>query len=346
MLCEGRGRSEAAGVARVPSLVGVALELSGAIAITGLRSFLGTRLAERLLQRTPGLQIVGLDLRRPYRLEGRVRFHRVDLTDPKADALVAEVLERERVEVLVHAAFRRDPSPDVEYDHELETLGSLHVLRACAAVKVRRLVVASSTTLYGPWPDNPNFLTEGHPLRGHPTAHNVRNRIETESLVADWRARHAETDVSVLRTCWIMGPSYWDRVSAHFARPAVTTLLGYDPLMQLVHEEDALHALEKATLERHPGVFNVVGSGVLPLSTLLRLAGKRSVPMPAPLWYRLLRWPLQGATGDPPEAFYDYLRYLWVADGERGWAAFGEPVYSTKEAWISFVSTRRLRRYR
>ena len=52
------------------------------------------------------------------------------------------------------------------------------------------------------------------------------------------------------------------------------------------------------------------------------------------------------ATGDPPAAFFDYLRYLWVADGQRGLDAFGEPAYSTKEAWISFVSSRRMRRYR
>jgi hypothetical protein len=57
-------------------------------------------------------------------------------------------------------------------------------------------------------------------------------------------------------------------------------------------------------------------------------------------------YPAQGQTGDPPAAFYDYLRHLWVADGARGWDAFGEPVYSTREAWISFVSSRRMRRYR
>ena len=62
--------------------------------------------------------------------------------------------------------------------------------------------------------------------------------------------------------------------------------------------------------------------------------------------YRMAYYPSQSQTGDPPAGFYDYLRYLWVADGRRGWKAFGEPTYSTKEAWISFVSTRRMRRYR
>jgi UDP-glucose 4-epimerase len=322
------------------------VDVPSCIALTGLGSFFGKRLALRLLALPRPPVIVGLDLRRPYRLEGRVRFHRVDLTDPGAGSRLSEVLARERVEAVVHAAFRRDPTPDVEYDHELEAVGSLHVMNACAAAKVSRLVWLSSTMLYGPWPDNPNFLSESHPLRGHPDAHSIRNRVEGEGLLARWRERHPDAEVTVLRSGWVMGPSYEDHVVRHFASPVVSTLLGYDPLLQFVHEDDVLDALERAVLERHPGVYNVVGRGVLPLSTILSLAGKRNLPLPVPLFYRLNHWPHERGTGDPPAGFYDYLRWLWVADGERGWNAFGEPVYSTREAWISFVSSRRMRRYR
>jgi UDP-glucose 4-epimerase len=316
------------------------------VAITGLRTFVGQRLAERLTAKGGGVRVLGIDVRRPYRLERRVPFERIDLTDPAANAKLAEVFERERVEAVVHAAFRRDPSPDVDGDHELETIGTLQVLHACTAVKVRRLVLASSTMLYGPRPDNPNYLTEAHPLRGHPDAHCVRNRVEAESLVAEWGRRHPDAEITVLRHGWIMGPTYWDRVVAHLAGPVVSTVLGFDPLIQFVHEEDCLAAFEQALLDRHLGVYNVVAPGALPLSRLLRLAGKRAWPLPAPWLYRLRDLAARAQTGDPPAGFYDYLRYLWVADGERGWHAFGETVYTTREAWISFVSSRRMRRYR
>jgi len=318
----------------------------GVVAVTGLRSFVGRALVERLLTRQPALRVVGLDLRRPFRLDERVRFHRVDLSELTADARLAELLERERVEAVVHAAFRTDPTPDLEMDHELDTIGSLHLLHACSAAKVRRLVVASSTMLYGPWPDNPNFLTEAHPLRGHPRAHSVRDRIEMEELLADWTARHPDAEVTVLRPCWIFGPGFWNRVVQYFALPVVAKPMGYDPLMQFVHEDDVVHAFERAALLPCPGIYNVVGRGVLPLSTALRLAGKRILPLPGPVLERLAYWPSQSQTGDPPSAFYDYLRYLWVADGARGWDAFGEPAYTSQEAWISFVSARRMRRYR
>ena len=170
--------------------------------------------------------------------------------------------------------------------------------------------------LYGPYPDNPNFLTESHPLRGHPDAHCVRNRVETEELLDAWSRRHPDTQVTVLRHAWIMGPTHWDQASRYFARSVVPTLLGYDPLMQFVHEEDCLDAFEAAALDSHPGVS------------------------------RLGDFASRAQTGDPPAGFTDYLRYLWVADGERGWNEFGRPAYTTREAWISFVSSRRMRRYR
>lgn len=316
------------------------------IAITGLRSFVGKRLLRRVREAEPDAQLVGFDLQRPYGLDPAVRFHAVDLAEPTADGRLAELLRKEGVEALLHAAFRSQPRADLEADHELETIGSLHVLHACAAAGVRRLVLASSTMLYGPRPDNPNFLSEDHPLRGHPDAHNVRNRVEVEELAANWSRRHPDVEVTVLRPCWIMGPSYEDAITRYFARPLVPTLLGYDPLLQFVHEEDCLRAFEIALLEGRPGVYNVVGRGVLPLTTLLRTAGKRPLPIPAPLLYRLGAYPSEVQSGDPPAGFYDYLRYLWVADGERGFAAFGEPEYTTLEAWMSFVSSRRMRRYR
>ena len=316
------------------------------VAITGLRSFVGQRLAERLAERGGRMRVVGVDLRRPYRLEGRVRFHRVDLTEPSAAIRLAEIFEAERVDTVVHAAFRRDPTPDLEYDHELQTIGTRHVAHACAAAKVKHLVMASSTMLYGARSDNPNFLTETHPLRGHPEAHCVMDRVAAEELLAQWQLVHSGTAVTVLRTCWIMGPTYWDFAVRHFAKPIVTAVLGYDPLFQFVHEEDCLRIFESAVLAPRPGVFNIVGRGVLPLSTYLRSAGKQSLPVPAPVLFRVRSYPHQAQTGDRPEGFYDYLRYLWVADGERGWNAFGEPHYTSREAWAAFISSRKLRRYR
>lgn len=315
------------------------------VALTGLNTFVGQRLAERLLALPDPPRLVGIDLRQPLGLEGRIAFRPLDLTHATASGDLATILADEQVEVVVHLAFRRSPSANLEYDHELETLGSLRVMNACSAAKVQRLVLASSTMLYGPDPTNPNFLDEERTLAGHVDAHCIRNRVETEELLTRWMPRHPDVQVCVLRHCWVMGPTYVDHVVRYFDRPVVPVVLGYDPLLQFIHEGDLVSVFEKATLEAHPGVYNVVGRGVLPLSTLLALAGKRSLPLPNWLLQRMPSIPSQGQTGDLPAGFFDYLRYLWIADGDRGWQTFGEPVYTTKEAWISFVSSRRMERF-
>jgi UDP-glucose 4-epimerase len=317
------------------------------VAITGLGSFVGGRIAARLLDAPNPPHVVGVDLVLPRRLEGRIAFHRVDLTEPTADSQTAEILGKERCEALLHAAFFESPHASVEYAHELEVIGSLHAMNAAAAAGVGKLVVASTAQVYGAHPDNPNYLSEDAPLRGHPDAHAVRDRVEMERLLALFAARHPALVVTSLRPCSIAGPSSASPLLRHLEADRVTTLLGYDPLLQFLHEEDWLDAVEAALERDARGAFNLAGGGVLPLSTLLRIAGKRSLPLPHPLLYRFEYLSSLSRSGDAPAGFYDYLRFLWVVDTERARRELGfEPAYTTQEAWMSFVVSRRLRRYR
>ena len=292
-------------------------------------------------------RIVALDLRLPRRLEGRVRFHRVDLTEPTADSLVAEILEKEGIDTLLHAAFFTDPNPDLELSHELEVVGALHVMNAAAAAGLRKLVVVSTAQVYGPNPDNPGFLAESHALRPQRAAHALRDRAEMEGLLRIFAQRHRELVVTSLRPAWLMGPSVDSALTRRFEAGRVVTLLGYDPLLQFLHEDDWLDAIELALERDAPGPWNLAGEGVLPLSTLLRLAGKRALPVPHPLLYRFTHLESLARTGDPPEAFYDHLRFGWVVDTRRAREELGfEPLYTSQEAWMSFVVARKLRGYR
>ena len=315
------------------------------VVLTGLDTFLGESLAERLLARPDPPRVVGLDLERPLRLAGRVAFHQIDLTSPMADVEIAKVLRNESADLLVHLAFEQSPKPDVEASHDLEAVGTHHVLNAVAAAALPRLIVQSSTMVYGPAPDNPNYLAEDAPLRGHPEAHSVENRREVEGMIARWSPLHRDTSVCVLRHCWVMGPSYRDHVVQYFDNAVVPVVLGGDPLMQFIHEEDLLDVFERAVMGDAEGAYNIVGPGVLPLSSILALGGKRRLSLPPRLLYRMTDYPSRGIRGDGPAGFFDYLRYLWVADGRRGWEEFGEPNYTTREAWIAFTGAARMRQY-
>ena len=119
----------------------------------------------------------------------------------------------------------------------------------------------------------------------------------------------------MLRFAPILGPTIDNYVTRFFSRRLVPTMMGHDPLMQFVHEVDAVAALKLAVDRDVPGAFNIVGEGVLPFTTVIKLAGRLSMPIPYTFFRRIasLLWLVQ--LSEAPPAFVAMLRYLCVADG-------------------------------
>ena len=113
-------------------------------------------------------RVLALDIRPPAQAHGgKTEFIKIDLTQPTIDGELATLLERHAIDTLVHGAFLSHPTHASDWAHELEDVGTMHVLNACAGVEPRRLVLISTTLVYGAHPKNPNFLTEDAELRGH-----------------------------------------------------------------------------------------------------------------------------------------------------------------------------------
>ena len=213
--------------------------------------------------------------------------------------------------------------------------------------EVLRLVTLSSPLLYGPHPENPNFLTEDHPLRGLRECAFVQDKIEAEEQVRRFAAERPETAVTVLRLATVLGPTARSWATRWLSHRFVPTLLGYDPLIQLLHEADALASLKLALDVGAPGVFNVTGHGVLPLSTVVTLAGRMALPLPPFVLSRVTAALWLAGLADAPPPFVGLLRHLCVADGAKAKSALGfEPAYSTRDAVLDFGGALRLREAR
>lgn len=314
-----------------------------AIVLTGANTFLGQRLLRRLQARGDSSLVV-IDVKRPPELSKDHKFYKVDLTQPTADALLADILKREHADTVVHMAFLSNPSRNQSLAHELEVIGTLNLLHAAAEVKLRKLIVRSTTMVYGAHPANPNFLTEDMPLKPPRHYKYVRDKGEVEELVARHRRKHPETCVTVLRMCSILGPTVRNHLTDYLRRPVCLTLLGYDPLVQLVHENDVIEAFELAIAQNHSAAFNIVGPGVLPLSTVLKLAGRVAMPLAHPVAYPMVQAAWLAGLSPVPGPHLDYIRYLWVADGEKAQRLLGfKPRHSTRETVESFAGVQRLR---
>jgi UDP-glucose 4-epimerase len=309
------------------------------VAVTGACTFLGGELLRRLEEDPRYGKVLALDVRPPaLGPGGKVEFVKVDLTQPTVDAELATLLQRHAVDTFVHGAFLSHPTHAVEWAHELEDVGTMHVLNACAGVEPRRLVMISTTLVYGAHPKNPNFLTEDAELRGHRDSRFVNDKVRAEKQVQRFAQEHPKVEVCILRFAPILGPTISNMYTRFFTRPIAPVMMGHDPLMQFVHEQDAAFALVKAVDSHATGAFNIIGKGVLPYTTVLALLGRVPVPMPQLVARQMskLLWATQ-LVGSPP-SFLDFLLYLCVADGSRAKAELGySPRLSIKRTILDFL---------
>jgi len=314
------------------------------VALTGAASFLGSNLIGLLEEDDRIARVVAIDTSAAATAGPKTRSYEVDLAQPSTEARLAEILAAERVDTFVHLGFLSSPSHATAWAHEVESIGTMHALVAARHAQVRKLVMWSSTLLYGAHPSNPNFLSENHPLRADTEEVFFADKIEAEAEAQRFARAAPGSVVTILRMAPIVGPSVTNFVTRYFARKIVPTMMGFDPLLQFLHEIDAIAALKLAVDRDVPGVFNIVGDGVLPLSTVIKLAGRIGLPIPHPIAGTLtaIGWLAQVALAPPP--FLKYLRFLCVADGERARTKMGfVPAYTTREALADFASAQRLR---
>ncbi len=313
------------------------------IAVTGAASFLGSRLVGLLESDDRVAEIVAIDVRTTPRAGPKTRSFEVDLTLPAAETQVAEILATERADTVAHLAFLSSPTYATAWAHELESVGTMRVTVAAREARVRKFVLWSHTWLYGARPSNPNFLSEDHPLRAPAGEPFFADKIEAEEQVrklenpgpgGDGAAR-----VTILRGATILGPTVRNAFTQYLSRKLVPTMMGFDPLVQFLHEADAVAALHLAVMDDAAGTFNIVSEGVLPLSTAIRLVGRTALPIPPPMAGTIVGLGWVSQLVEAPPTFLKYLRFLCVADGRKAAQALGfRPARSCRDALLDFAS--------
>jgi len=296
-----------------------------AVVVTGISGNLGRTLA-RLLHRHE--RIIGID-RRPF--EGKpkdVEMFQLDLRGRRAE----DVFRRNEIRAVIHMGIMHDPRMNEEEHHSFNVVGTTRILGYAARYGVKKVVMLSSANAYGPSPDNSNFLTEDAPLMAASRFSQVRDLIEVDMLAHGFFWRHPDIQTVILRPVHIVGPNIKNAPSNYLRLRHPWVLAGFDPMVQLIHVEDAARAMIEALRPEAKGVYNVVGPGEVPLSAIWRELGRASIPFPhllaRPLLDILFKYRL--ASFPPPEL--DHIQFLCAVDGSRwvkdvGW----KPRYSMRE---------------
>lgn len=303
------------------------------VAVTGISGYLGQRLLA-LLDADPAVErIVGVDLAEPHLVSPKLEFHQADIRDPRLGKVLSDA------EVVVHLAFVLNPIRDEDKMRAINVEGTANLL--AASVEARKLVYASSASVYGAYADNDFPLLETSPLRANPDFSYAAHKLATEQLVTGFATANPGTVVTVFRPAIVFGPNVENFISRLFEAPRVMTVKGYAPPLQVVHESDVADALHLAVSTDLPGAYNVAADGWLEPEEVIEATGKKRIELPEAVAFSIAEraWRL-GLTESPPGELA-FVMHPWVVDNAKLKAAGWKPRYTNREALLETISSHR-----
>jgi UDP-glucose 4-epimerase len=305
------------------------------VVVTGVAGYWGNRAAAKLLEQEE-LHVIGIDSEPPQTNVDGLDFIQADLRNP----LVNELMQEEQVDTVLHLQFRESLAPS-ESSFDENVMGTAKLLGACSEAGVSQVVLKSSLMVYGARPDNPMFLREDHPLNGTKKYGYIRDWIEMEKYADSFREQNPAATLTVLRFGHAVGAHVSSPMTRFLREEEAVTLLGFDPMIQVIHADDVLAALVHAVNGKFPGTYNVAPEKGMPLWKILGLAGKVPLPVLHPLAY----WSV--SLGGPRLAPLplDYLRYPCMGDMQRMRDELDfTPQFTPEESVRELASQQRLRK--
>lgn len=254
------------------------------VLVTGAGGWTGSRVVQALEQR-PDLEVYAVDDTEP-RLPFESEFQRLSLDRL---ALARFLLDIEPHTVVHTQTVDRSAKLGGRVAHDDAVIGAQALFGAIGRCKAtRRVVVKSDAAIYGSSPRNPSVLAETTRGRGS-TDRYQSELLDMESFVRETSSIHEHVDYTILRFAPILGPTVANPISRFLTLPTVPTVLGYDPRMQFVFEEDAVRAIVHAVDCEVAGTFNIAAPGQLYLSRVLRLGLRVPQPLPGRVFDSALR---------------------------------------------------------
>ena len=287
------------------------------ILVTGGSGYIGTRLLLALGARPGVEELVNVDIRPPREALPKVRFVERSVTEDLRDLF----RDRSRpIDVAMHLAWVVDPMRDAARQRAICIGGTERFLEGCAAGDVRHVFFMSSGTAYGAHPDHREPLPESAPLRSEFHFQYSAEKREAEALFVLFGVARAGVLVQMARPCVVGGPHVANFIFRAIDRPLNVRVLGHDPGVQIVHEDDVAAALVAIVESRKPGAFNVAADGVMTMAACYRRVGARLLPLPLGLVRRLvgLAWRRGWSwLAEAPPEFVAFLAYPWLLSNRR-----------------------------
>jgi nucleoside-diphosphate-sugar epimerase len=294
------------------------------VAVTGAAGGIGYALTVRLAASPKVKRVIAIDGQRGD-IAG-VTWRVADVRDPALAGRLAGV------DIVVHADLDLAADSDARQRRVFNVRGAQTVLTAAAAGRVGRVVLVTSSMVYGARPDNPVPLPEDAPLAAEADSSLAGDLLEIEQLARRSPRTNPGMAVTVVRPAALVGESVDTLVTRHFEAPRLLTVKGCAPRWQFCHVDDLASALEFTVTGGIDGQFAVGCDGWLEQDAVEQISGLKSIELPARLTFGTAQRLHRLGVTPAPAMDLRYVVYPWAVDCAALRAAGWRPRFDNAEA--------------
>lgn len=309
------------------------------VLVTGVSRHLGGIVARQLAARDEVDHVIGVDVIPPPHPIGDAEFVRADIRNPMIGRIIADA----GVDTVVHMNVIATPTlaGGRTPQKEINVIGTMQLLAACQkSPTVERLVVKSTSAVYGSTARDPAMFTEEMSAKRIPRSGFGKDSIEVEGYVRGFARRRPDVDILVMRFANIIGPRIRTAITDYFSLPVIPVPLGYDPRLQFLHEDDGVRAMIAGVLGQTAGVVNLAGDGVLTVLQAAAMTGRPFVPVPIQTAGLVGGWTKKLGLADFSPDQMDLLAFGRGIDTTRMRSELGfSPERTTREAFLDFAAS-------
>ncbi|WP_172655803.1 NAD-dependent epimerase/dehydratase family protein [Rossellomorea aquimaris] len=253
------------------------------IVITGGAGFIGMHLTQSLMNK--GYQVSIIDCFHTYYSTDRKKQHLKEIQFPARDLYEVDLIDREKTKAIIHklkpdAVIHLAALPGVAYSLEeplkyvdYDIKATINIIEACGEAGVKRLLFASSSSVYG---DKPGRALKEEDADGMTISPYAASKWSAESFCHMY-AHMFDMHVNILRFFTVYGP--WGRPDmaipkfiSKLLKNESISIFGSDSGRDYTYIDDIVHGIQLTLQKGKRGETYNLGSGrVVKMTSLLEI---------------------------------------------------------------------------
>jgi UDP-glucose 4-epimerase len=304
--------------------------------ITGSQGYIGKLFLEKCHMNADVFnRIVAMDI---HPVNPNERLDGIDyVVEDIRSSNIPKIIQKNKINVVVHLAaiISIAGTHAAAFEYDVDVNGSINLIEASVLHHVDRFIYASSGAAYGYRPVNVNtLLKEDMPILGNKEIPYSYHKYLVEEHLKKTREQHPDMEQFVFRIGTVLGMTTDNPITDYLKKPKLIRLKGYHSSFVAIWDVDLVNILWLATINGHPGIYNVAGDGAVDVRELAKMLGKPARTMPVwclKLAFRLLH-PFHLVPYGPETI--KFMQYRPVLSNDKlKKEFFYEPIKNTREVF-------------